>query len=123
LLHQRGFGLVDILSQLFCKALGDLSEHRTLGIDVARGDKGATPSKFLEHMVILCFERHFSKQNSVIRLKSHISPQFLGWLRYCPWVENSRFDHGYIVAVCITGGYNRRAAKKAGGHRLCIFKL
>jgi len=26
----------------------------------------------LENIVILCFERHFSKQNSVIRLKSNI---------------------------------------------------
>jgi len=27
------------------------------------------PSKFVENIVILCFERRFSKQNSVIRLK------------------------------------------------------
>jgi len=41
--------------------------------------------KRLEHIVILCFERHFSKQNSVIRLKSNILPpaKFLGWLRHC----------------------------------------
>ena len=40
--------------------------------------------KFLQHIVISCFERRYpSKQNSVIRLKSTISrPQFLGWLRY-----------------------------------------
>jgi len=33
----------------------------------------------------LCFERRFSEQNSVIRLKSNIlAPQkFLGWLRHC----------------------------------------
>ena len=30
------------------------------------------PPKFLEHVVILCFEGRFSKQNSVIRLKSKI---------------------------------------------------
>jgi len=30
--------------------------------------------KFLENMVILCFERRFSKQNRVIRLKSNILP-------------------------------------------------
>ena len=30
--------------------------------------------KFLEHIVILCFERRFSKQNSVIRVKSNILP-------------------------------------------------
>jgi len=28
--------------------------------------------KFLENMVILCFERRFFKQNRVIRLKSNI---------------------------------------------------
>jgi len=45
--------------------------------------------KFLKHIVILYFESSFSKQNSVIRLKSDIlAPQiflplkFLGWLRH-----------------------------------------
>jgi len=50
------------------------------------GAKGATASpKFLENMVILCFERRFAKQNGVIRLKSNIfAPlKFLGWLRHC----------------------------------------
>jgi len=28
--------------------------------------------RFIENIVILCFERRFSKQNSVIRLKSNI---------------------------------------------------
>jgi len=32
----------------------------------------AMPSKFLEHIVILCFERRYPKQNSVISLKSNI---------------------------------------------------
>ena len=41
--------------------------------------------KFLENIVILCFEKRFSKRNSVIRLKSNIlAPQkFLGLLRHC----------------------------------------
>jgi len=30
------------------------------------------PPKFVENIVILCFERRFSKQNSVIRLKLNI---------------------------------------------------
>jgi len=34
--------------------------------------KGPCPPKFLENIVILCFERRFFKQNSVIRLQSHI---------------------------------------------------
>jgi len=42
------------------------------------GQRGHGPPKFLEHIVILCFERRFSKQNSDIRLKSSIlPPQFL----------------------------------------------
>jgi len=42
------------------------------------------PPKVLENIVILCFESRFSKQNSVIRLKSHIlaPPKFLGGLRH-----------------------------------------
>jgi len=45
------------------------------GIGVARGEtRGHAPPKFLENIVILCFERRFSKQNSVIRLKSNIFP-------------------------------------------------
>jgi len=44
-----------------------------LGTGVAREGKGAVPpSKCLENIVILCFKRRFSKQNSVIRLKSNI---------------------------------------------------
>ena len=52
------------------------------GIGVA---KGYATTTFFENVVILCFERRFSKQNSVIRLKSNIlEPQkFLGWLCYC----------------------------------------
>jgi len=41
-------------------------------IVVARGDKGAMPPQFLENIVILCFERRFSKQNNAIRLKLNI---------------------------------------------------
>jgi len=42
-----------------------------------RSQGGHAPKTFLENIVILCFERRFSKQNSVIRLKSNIwPPQF-----------------------------------------------
>ena len=42
-------------------------------IGIARGGpKGPCPPKVLENRVILCFERRFSKQNSVIRLKLNI---------------------------------------------------
>jgi len=39
------------------------------GIDKVRGGgkEAMTPIKFLENIVILCFERRFSKQNSIIR--------------------------------------------------------
>ena len=53
-------------------------------IGVARGgQRGHTPTKFLENIVILCFERRFSKQNSVIRLESNILPipKFFGPLQ------------------------------------------
>ena len=52
------------------------------------GGKGAmSPQKFLEHIVILCFDRRFSKQNSVFCLKSDIlaPPKFLDWL--CHWLQ------------------------------------
>jgi len=38
------------------------------------GPTGPWPPKFLEHIVIFCFERRYPKQNSVICLKSSISP-------------------------------------------------
>jgi len=49
------------------------------------------PPKFLENTDILCFEKRFSKKNSVIRLQSNflaphnfLTPsKFLGWLRHC----------------------------------------
>jgi len=47
--------------------------------------RGHASPKFLENIVIVCFERRFSKQNSVIRLNSNILvlPNFLDWLRHC----------------------------------------
>jgi len=41
-------------------------------IGIARGGQRSHAPKFLESIVILCFESRFSKQNSVIRLKSNI---------------------------------------------------
>jgi len=51
----------------------------------SQGAKGTMPPKLLENIVILCFEKSFSKQNSVIRLESNIlaPPKFWGWLRHC----------------------------------------
>ena len=63
-------------------------------IGVARGGaKGPCPQKFLENIVILCFERRFSKQNNIILLKLNIllPPKFFGWLRHwcqpCLWKD------------------------------------
>jgi len=46
------------------------------------GQRGHAPQKFLENIVILFFKRRFSKQNSVICLKSNIfaTPNF--WVDY-----------------------------------------
>jgi len=41
-----------------------------------------SPPKFLKNMVILYFERRFSKQNSVIRLKSNFWPPQKFWAGY-----------------------------------------
>ena len=49
-----------------------------------RSQRGAIARpKFLENIVILCFERRFSKQISVIRVKSNIlaPPKFFGSLQ------------------------------------------
>ena len=56
-----------------------------LGIGVARRLKGPCPPNIFRKYSHLCFERPFSKQNSVIRLKSNIlaPPKFLGWLCHC----------------------------------------
>ena len=61
------------------------------------------PPQILENIVILCFERRFSKQNSVIRLKSNISlPNILGWLRQwnnAPAVASTAAGHRHIGAL------------------------
>ena len=49
---------------LLCDCVG----HRR----IQEGQRGHAPPKFLENIDILCIERRFSKQNSVIRLKSNI---------------------------------------------------
>ena len=52
-------------------------------IGIARGGPGGNgPPKCLAHKVILCFERRYSKQNSVIHLKSNIPPPKKIWAGY-----------------------------------------
>jgi len=43
------------------------------------GQRGHASLQFLENIAILCFERRFSKQNSVIRQKSSILPPQIFW--------------------------------------------
>jgi len=58
---------------IFMKNQLHLSHRRSQG-----RPKGPWPPTFLENIVILCFERRFSKQNRVVRLISNIlaPPQF-----------------------------------------------
>jgi len=65
--------------------------HQSIGV-ARRGPKGPCHPQFLENITILCFERRFSKQNSVIRLKSSIlTPQFF-------W-SSLNFWAGYATAT------------------------
>ena len=57
------------INRLYLMALCACVHRRSQG-----GQKGPCPPKFLENIVILCFERRFSRQNSVICLKSNILP-------------------------------------------------
>jgi len=63
------------------------------------GKRGHGSHKFLENIVILCFETRFSRQNNVIRLKSNI---LLANSNFCPppnfWAghataQRTCFDH------------------------------
>jgi len=74
---------------------------RTIG--VARGgSKGPCPPKiFRKYIVILCFEKRFSKQNSVIRLKSNIlAPQSFpaGYATDSDYVRSDLL--GYSARAC-----------------------
>jgi len=67
-------------TKIYCKTTGGVPSQmhsRSQG-----GQRGHGPPKCLENIVILCFERRVSKQNSVIRLKSNIllPPNF--WAGY-----------------------------------------
>jgi len=47
-------------------------QWRTQKFSEGRAKAAMSPPKFVENIVILCFDRRFSKQNSVIRLKLNI---------------------------------------------------
>ena len=52
--------------------LGEQGNKQVVSIEGAK--EAMAPLKCLEHIVILCFQRRFSEQNSVIRLKWNILP-------------------------------------------------
>jgi len=60
------------------------------------GGKEAMPPTFLENIVILCFERRFSKPNSVIRVKSNILPPQNFWAGYATG-DNQRFGEPFNI--------------------------
>ena len=69
-----------------------------IGVDRGR-PKGPCPPKFLENIVILCFETRFSKQNSTIRLKWNIlvPPNF--WSGYATGNASTSFKTPLLVRV------------------------
>jgi len=87
---RKYFRAVHLRSSLTTLQLKQDGMHGPRRIHVAReGPKGPCPPKlkkysimFWEAFFILCFERRFFKQNSVIRLKSNISPPSNFWAGY-----------------------------------------
>ena len=77
----------------------------------SQGQRGHALTKFLDNIVILCFERRFSKLNSVIRLKSNIlalpkflsPPKFLGWLHHCNCLAKKAFKNVVFVKKIYSG--------------------
>jgi len=66
-----------------------------------------------EYLVILCFDRRYTKQNNVTRLESNIlaHPKILGWLRHCLAVWNwnvisiTEELHGFLVFVRVARNF------------------
>jgi len=54
-----------------------------------------SPQKFLERIVILCFKKRFSKQNSVIRLKSNNLATPNSWSGYVTAFDSMVCNKGY----------------------------
>jgi len=52
-------------------------------------------------MVILCFERRFSKQNTVIRLKSNILPLPNFWAGYATVPEQPDLVDFFVVDIFV----------------------
>ena len=77
-----------------------ISKSVAMLIGVASGrPKGPCPPKFLENIVILCFERRFSKQNSIIRLKWNIlvPPNF--WTGYATGNASTSLKNPLLVRM------------------------
>jgi len=88
--HLKKFLKYTLLGKLkLCQVSNDkkAGKYHSTSTALARESR---PPKFLEHLVILCFERGYPKQYSASRLKSKIPPpnllappKILGWLRHC----------------------------------------
>jgi len=103
---------------LLCDCVG----HRR----IQEGQRGYAPPKFLENIDILCIERRFSKQNSVIRLKSNIlaskffaPPNF--WAGYATGVGLSWLTKCLTWTFWLTGGAGTKPSKP--GLSLCTPKI
>ena len=60
------------------------------------------PPKFLEHIIILCLERRFPKQNSVIRVKIKILPPQNFWAVYPRATQLGAWVHNTHAVQCIS---------------------
>jgi len=90
-----------------------------------RGGKRTTPPKFLQNLLILCFERRLSKHNSVDRLESHIltPTHFFAWLRHRSIVSaqtgNTKNSTTASAAAGVAFDDSSRAwARQAGTYRV-----
>ena len=85
-----------------------------IGVARGRGQKGHDPPKFLKNIIILCFERRFSKQNSVVRLKSYIlallnfwAGYATGWFVFQSWTLNTTGQLLCTVSLQVSRNKNK----------------
>ena len=84
------------------------------------------PPKFLEYIVILCFERRDPKQNSVFRLKSNILPPQHFWAGYAADVSYNKMNPWRVFSRskeprCGCPRNARRSLKYFGKQKLIRF--
>jgi len=89
----------NIPQMILTDAIGWIVYLRGEAIGVARRAKGAMPPIFLNNIVIFCFERRLSKQNSAIRLKSNILAPLNFWAGYATGhrVPQTALSQSFVV--------------------------